>query len=856
MARPLAPVVSKSASALHVLSSQLSRSRSSVAAWGRDLLQSTSSVAGKLTLPFANIGRRIRLSFAPAGEALAPLGSAVAGLGAKIGSLIPGGMRSAVASMSSIASSGFRGLSSVFQSGLTGLKNTASSIGQVAAGAVATAFAAISAAVAANMSGAVARVDTMNNFPRVMKNLGFRDEESILSISKLDQGIQGLPTALDEIVAMVQDIAPLESSLDRTTEVALAMNNALLAGGKGAADANRAMRQYSQMLGKQDVDMQSWRTMMEVMPGQLSQLAKALLGPTANSLDLYDAMRDGNVTFEQFNDKLIELNKTGYEGFASFEKQARDATSGLATGWRNIGTAIKRNIGNAIQAIGVENILGVFDSLKSAINDVGARVVDVIGKVKDLGGGDLGKVFSSIGSSLANIAPLLGVFAPLLGHIPLIGRLFAGLTGPVGVFIGLIGSMVANSENLRSAFSGIFDKVAGEAQVFAPILSDVVNVLGEIAGVLGDALAPVVSGIGDFLAQLMPVLATLADSVLTKISETLTEISPTLTTFGESIGQILGILGSLLAPIGDVLAAIVPIFGELVQVLLPPLGDVLVMMMPLLEQIGAAIGSILEALVPVLAPIGELIGVLLPPLIGLFTAVLPPVISLASIILTSLIPVIEGLLAALGGVIEFVVGVFTGDWDRAWRGVQQMFSGFTNAVKSLIEGSLKPIFHDLPNFIRGIFSGAGSWLWNAGQSIVQGLVNGINSAFEWVRSTLSELTSLLPDWKGPAELDKVILKKSGELVISGFVSGMEGRYKSAEKSLGEFTRRLGKTPAADLPAGMIDANDVSGDWSSESRGKNPKSLQVVVYVTNPFTGEQVKQIVRGEVIEVIEEAGV
>lgn len=845
IAKPFAPLVQKFSAALHVMAQQLARARDAVVDFGRRVGQTMASVASKIAAPFIKIGSKIaapfialgskiatsmaalgskiaasaaalgskiaapfialggkiRTALAPVGAAFAPLRDAVAGLGAKLWSVVPSGMRSAMSSMSSIASSGFKSVSAVFQSGLSGLTSAASAVGKTAAGAVAAAFAAITATVASHMGGAVSRVDTMNNYPKVMKNLGFSVEEATESVKALDLGIRGLPTSLDEIVSINQSIAPLESNLSRATDVTIAMNNALLAGGKGAAEASRAMRQYTQMLGKQDVDSMAWYTLMEVMPAQMHQLAKAMLDPTATGMDLYDAMKNGVVTFEDFNNKLLELNKTGANGFASFEQQAKDATTGIATAAKNTGTAITRNLGNALVAIGVDNITAMFNRISDSINAVGARVVDLITKFRGLEGGNLGKVFESIGTGITNLAPLLGFLAPLLGHIPLLGRLFTGLTGPIGAVIGLIVAMVANSEKLRGAFSGVFDKIMGEASAFEPILTKIIDVMGQITTVLGDALAPIITGVGDAIVALMPALSTLADSVLTTISETLTAISPTLTTFGEVIGTVLEVLGQMLAPIVELVAAAFPILGDIVGTILPPLGDLLQMLMPLLESIGSAFSTVFEALTPLLDPLRDIVNTYLPPGIDLFMRIIPPVIDLATAIVSRLTPVLEGLIKMLGGLLEFVAGVFTGDWGRAWDGIKQMFSGFVDAVVAIIDGTFRGVIKDIPSFISGVFSGAGSWLWDTGRSIIQGLIDGIYSAFDWVRSTLNELTGMLPEWKGPAEVDKVILKKSGQMVIRGFITGMEGQYPDAQKSLGRFTRSL---------AAHTDANRASG----------------------------------------------
>jgi hypothetical protein len=95
-----------------------------------------------------------------------------------------------------------------------------------------------------------------------------------------------------------------------------------------------------------------------------------------------------------------------------------------------------------------------------------------------------------------------------------------------------------------------------------------------------------------------------------------------------------------------------------------------------------------------------------------------------------------------------------------------------------------------------VFSGAGSLLSNAGRRVIDGFVNGLQSGYQRVRDTLSRLTGLLPDWKGPASRDRKILKKSGQLVIGGFQAGLESKYGAVRSSLSSFTGSLSAGPGA------------------------------------------------------------
>jgi len=92
---------------------------------------------------------------------------------------------------------------------------------------------------------------------------------------------------------------------------------------------------------------------------------------------------------------------------------------------------------------------------------------------------------------------------------------------------------------------------------------------------------------------------------------------------------------------------------------------------------------------------------------------------------------------------------------------------------------------------------------------ISGVRSGIQAGFGRVRSLLGSLTSMLPDWKGPAAVDEKILEEAGRLVIGGFERGMASQFASVRKTLGDLT--------GDLPA-WSGGTPRGGDGSSAAGG--------------------------------------
>ena len=267
-------------------------------------------------------------------------------------------------------------------SGMKGLTSKIA-IGNIAAKAISKTFSLMSS----NMDEAISRVDTMNNFPNVMKNLGISADDSQKAIDKMSKKLQGLPTSLDAGARSVQRFTSANGDVKKSTDMFLALNNALLAGGASTEIQASALEQLSQAYAKGRPDMIEWRSVLTAMPAQATQLGKAF-GMTSNELG--EALRTGKISMDDFMGKVMELNKKGVAGFDNFETQAKRATGGISTSITNMKTAIVRGIGNMLNKIN--------ESLKSVGGISGA--LSKVGKFGE-------QAFTKIGNAIAKVIPFI-----------------------------------------------------------------------------------------------------------------------------------------------------------------------------------------------------------------------------------------------------------------------------------------------------------------------------------------------------------------------------------------------------------------------------------------------------------------
>ncbi|MDU6360626.1 MAG: hypothetical protein E6590_11760 [Clostridiales bacterium] len=190
-----------------------------------------------------------------------------------------------------------------------------------------------------------------------------------------------------------------------------------------------------------------------------------------------------------------------------------------------------------------------------------------------------------------------------------------------------------------------------------------------------DKVLGVFSKVGDFIQPLIPHIESLGDT----IKQTFIDIMPNLSSFGEDFATL---ISKGTPPLFKLIESIVKLGGGLINFFLP-----------ILMKIGESVG-------PILIKIGEGLSPLLEKAATMFTVLGPLIGEVIGVILSAFdefMPLVDSILQALGGVIDFITGVFTGDWQLAWQGVVNIFSGMMNGLKEII---VAPI-----NFISNIVNG-------------------------------------------------------------------------------------------------------------------------------------------------------
>jgi len=78
------------------------------------------------------------------------------------------------------------------------------------------------------------------------------------------------------------------------------------------------------------------------------------------------------------------------------------------------------------------------------------------------------------------------------------------------------------------------------------------------------------------------------------------------------------------------------------------------------------------------------------------------IINIVSSLLSAFSGIIEGIRKIFKGLIDFIVGIFTGDWRRAWEGVKQIFKGVFDSLWGIVKVPLNLIIDGINWVIGGL----------------------------------------------------------------------------------------------------------------------------------------------------------
>ena len=172
----------------------------------------------------------------------------------------------------------------------------------------------------------------------------------------------------------------------------------------------------------------------------------------------------------------------------------------------------------------------------------------------------------------------------------------------------------------------------------------------------------------------------------------------------------------------------------------------------------------------------------------------------------------------IGKVFTMAGGLVQGVIDAIGNVTETLVQKGIDLLKGLATGYLQvwsdvlTFFFNVSTKIIGIIGGLDALLYNVGKAILQGLLDGAKDKWEDVKGFFGGIADTILGLKGPASVDKVLLKGVGSLIIQGLIDGVKSMRASVESALGAFNplmtskmRAAGRSAIQGLVNGMSTA---------------------------------------------------
>ena len=684
----------------------------------------------------------------------------------------------------------------------SGFKDMASALGLVAVAS--KAFDVLKDSI----GGAVERFDTLNKFPVVMQALGYSARDTAKSTAILKKGVDGLPTTLQDVTSVAQQLAPLTGSATKASKSAIALNNAFLASGASAADSSRGLEQYTQMLSTGKVDMMSWRTLMETMPIALRKVANSF-GFTGKSAeqDLYKALQSGQITMDQLNDRFIKLNK-GQNGFAELAKKN---SAGIMTSFTNLKNSVKNNLADMLTDInkgfknaGLGSIAQVLDNMKYAINGA----------------------FKAIGPAVTVATSVILNFAKVVGSV--LGGLFKN---------DFFRSLAVGALSFAGALKGIevgiaiFGKLKSALSVgkaFIELVTDAKNLVGVFQNL------SVLLGTNPWI-----LLAAAIAAVVAALVYFFTQTKAGRAIWSGFVSFLVGLWNQLVTTVTTVWGNIVKVFTVAVGIIETALSGTVTFFTTLWTGIVTVATTIWNMIVAVVKTVvtamqadwqgfTTFLATLWTGIVTIATTVWNMIVTVVMTVVTAIQAVWSGFSSFMSEIWDGIVSVASSIWDSlvdivssVWNAITSVVSGAVSAVSSAISAgfntarsivssvmnAMRAVISSVWNGIKSLFSAGVNFIKSVvhvdlsaeGRAIMNSFFNGLKSVWESIKSFVSGIAGWIKAHKGPISLDRKLLIPAGQAIMNGLNEGLTNGFENVQSNVSAMAGAISNAATVSVP---------------------------------------------------------
>lgn len=354
---------------------------------------------------------------------------------------------------------------------LDGLKDKLGSLkGAFSFGAVAglahNAISSVVSGVQGLVGEAVNASDSLMKFSKTMEFANFGKSQIESSKKEMKDYADKTVYGLEEILNTTAQLA--SNGIPNYTELTKAAGNLnAVAGGSSDTFKSVAMM-LTQTAGAGKLTTENWNQLADAIPGASGLLQDAMLKNGAYTGNFRDAMAQGQITSDEFNQAIVQL------GMNDGAVKAATSTDTLSGSWEQMKSTVINGLQSIIEKIGVENITGFINTLSTKIEEAMPSIANFMGKL-----GEFAKWIADNRESLTWLVGIIGGITLAIKGLAVASAIFGaisvvagGLVVALGALVGALVVVYTKSETFRNIVNKAFQTVWN---IVKPIIDSLVQ---------------------------------------------------------------------------------------------------------------------------------------------------------------------------------------------------------------------------------------------------------------------------------------------------------------------------------------------------------------------------------------------
>lgn len=426
------------------------------------------------------------------------------------------------------------------------------------------------------------------------------------------------------------------------------------------------------------------------------------------------------------------------------------------------------------------------------------------------------------------------------------GKYFQSMEKQSQTLSGRLSTLKDTVDNeLGKAFAGVTDTLA--TKVLPTLTTFAEKYIPKIGTVAETVLPPLLSIGESFAEKVLPQLMSAGEKALPLMEKSMENLLPIALQIAEgALPQLLSIFEALGPVVQEYAGVLLPAWLEIFQRLLPPCIQIINTVLPQLLNLLMPLYSLVSPILDLMMPLLDVVIALLGPVMTLAGAFLPFVTDLANMLLTMLLPVVQqlctflehymiplieflvnevinpmfgdllsevfilfeglmrffsGFATTLEGIFNFILALFTGDWDAAGAALLQILGGIADMVVGLLQAAffniifmIQKYWDDIVAFftegVPSFISNVVVWLQDLGAKFAEWLVTTLQKIVTWRNDlkakAIEAIQGLIEGILQKAKEIPAKVMEIGKNIVNGVWSGITAAKDKFMENVGNF----------------------------------------------------------------------